>query len=106
MGIPCGSCKVQVQKKRVRKKDVREMIKEKRRIPCLELSHGGGQELARSKFLIGACQHACACLQCFVVLQPCSAADTVLSEENKDLDLCVLSPTTKVRIEEEEGSLR
>ena len=51
-----------------------------------------------------ACQHACACLQCFVVLQPCNAMDTVLSEENKDLDLCVLSPTRKVRIEEEEGS--
>ena len=63
-----------------------------------------GQELASSKFLIGACQHACACLQCFVVLQPCSAADTVLSEEDKALDLCVFSPKTKVRIEEEEGS--
>ena len=43
-GGECGNPHVEVRKGkevRVQIKDVRVKIKEKRRIPCLELSHGG-----------------------------------------------------------------
>ena len=61
------------------------------------------RRLLSSKFLIGA--HVSMRVHVCNVLLFCShAALRIQFEENKYLDLCVLSPTTKVRIEEEEGS--
>ena len=64
-----------------------------------------GQELARSKFLISV--HVSMCVHVCNALLFCSHAVLripVCLKNINDLDLCVFSPTTKVRIEEEEGS--
>ena len=60
------------------------------------------RQLPRSKFLIGACHHACTCFPRVCVLQPCSAAGTLLFGGYKKLVfLCVFPFKKKVRIEEE-----